>query len=166
VGIRPEIRYIWGTINGKQVKKILIIDDSNTNVVLLEAILLNKGYEIQTAQNVREAYSMMDKEEPSLILLGLRSTGKDASISPVSRFAVIRHSLMNSIIGIGLYQGMEFILQKNASSLAAHSGIVFSRIYNNLRLVLRSRIYSYEMGRDISRNHEVLSRFITTGNTV
>lgn len=105
-----------------------------------------------------------EEAQPSLILLGLRSTGNDARISPVSRLAVIKHSLMNSIIGIGLYQGMEFILQKKASALVAHSGIVFSRIYNNLRLVLRSRIYSYEMGRNLSRNYEVLSRFITTGD--
>ncbi len=53
------------------MKKILIIDDSNTNVVLLEAILLSKGYEIQTAQNVKEAYTMMSREQPALILLDL-----------------------------------------------------------------------------------------------
>ena len=53
------------------MKRILIIDDSNTNVVLLEAILINKGYEIEKALNVREAYSMMDKEQPALILLDL-----------------------------------------------------------------------------------------------
>jgi hypothetical protein len=100
---------------------------------------------------------------PSRILLGIRSTERDARISPAGRFAVIRHSLMNSIIGIGLYQGMEFIMQKKATDLVAHGGIVFSRMYNNLRLVLGSRIYSFVMGRDVSRNHEVLSRFITSG---
>jgi DNA-binding response OmpR family regulator len=52
-------------------KKILIVDDSNTNVVLLEAILTSKGYEIKTALNVKEAYSMLEKERPELILLDL-----------------------------------------------------------------------------------------------
>ena len=53
------------------MKKILIVDDSNTNVVLLEAILNSKGYDIQTALNVKEAYSMMADSPPSLILLDL-----------------------------------------------------------------------------------------------
>ena len=52
-------------------KKILIVDDSNTNVVLLEAILTSKGYEIKTALNVKEAYSMLEKDRPALILLDL-----------------------------------------------------------------------------------------------
>jgi len=105
-----------------------------------------------------------EEARPSLILLGIRSTENDARISPVGRLAVIKHSLMHSVIGIGLYQGMEFIMQKKASALVAHGGIVFSRMYNNLRLVLGSRIYSFVMGRDISRNYEVLSRFITSGD--
>ncbi|MFW5657949.1 MAG: response regulator [Bacteroidota bacterium] len=50
---------------------ILVIDDSNTNVVLLEAILNDKGYNIQTALNVKEAFNIMDKQLPDLILLDL-----------------------------------------------------------------------------------------------
>ncbi len=53
------------------MKKILIIDDSNTNVVLLEAILNSRGYDIQTAYNVDEAQNMMTKDRPELILLDL-----------------------------------------------------------------------------------------------
>ena len=52
-------------------KKILVIDDSNTNVVLLEAILKNHGYMILTAMSVREAYEILDNEHPVLILLDL-----------------------------------------------------------------------------------------------
>jgi CheY-like chemotaxis protein len=53
------------------MKKILIVDDSNTNVVLLEAILNSRGYQIQTAYNVDEAQHMMARERPELILLDL-----------------------------------------------------------------------------------------------
>ena len=52
-------------------KKILIVDDSNTNVVLLEAILNSMGYDIKTALNVKEAYTMLEKDRPELILLDL-----------------------------------------------------------------------------------------------
>ena len=51
--------------------KILVVDDSTTNVVLLEAILDEKGYTIETALNAKEAYSIIEKETPDLILLDL-----------------------------------------------------------------------------------------------
>lgn len=53
------------------MKKILIVDDSNTNVVLLEAILVSKGYSIRTAYNVDEAYKLIEMDRPELILLDL-----------------------------------------------------------------------------------------------
>jgi len=50
---------------------ILIIDDSNTNVVLLQAILQSKGYHTMTAGGVKEAYTVIGKQMPDLILLDL-----------------------------------------------------------------------------------------------
>jgi len=50
---------------------ILVIDDSSTNLVLLEAILVERGYIIQTALSVKEAFSIMNKLKPDLILLDL-----------------------------------------------------------------------------------------------
>jgi len=51
--------------------KIMVVDDSTTNVVLLEAILDEKGYRIETALNASEAYALIEKEIPDLILLDL-----------------------------------------------------------------------------------------------
>jgi len=51
--------------------KILVVDDSTTNVVLLEAILDEKGYKIETALNAKEAYTIIEKDTPDLILLDL-----------------------------------------------------------------------------------------------
>ena len=51
--------------------KILVVDDSTTNIVLLEAILDERGYKIETALNAKEAYSIIAKESPDLILLDL-----------------------------------------------------------------------------------------------
>jgi CheY-like chemotaxis protein len=51
--------------------RILVIDDSTTNVVLLEAILSEKGYHIETALNAREAFVRLEKQLPDLILLDL-----------------------------------------------------------------------------------------------
>jgi len=51
--------------------KVLVVDDSTTNVVLLEAILEEKGYKIVTALNASEAFSIIKKDPPDLILLDL-----------------------------------------------------------------------------------------------
>ena len=52
-------------------KNVLVIDNSSTNLVLLEAILVERGYTIQTAYSVKEAYAIMTKFRPDLILLDL-----------------------------------------------------------------------------------------------
>jgi CheY-like chemotaxis protein len=51
--------------------KILVVDDSSTNIVLLEAILSGQGYAIETALSVKEALSIVKKETVDLILLDL-----------------------------------------------------------------------------------------------
>jgi len=51
-------------------KTILVIDDSTTNVVLLEAVLMNKGYTIDKAMNVKEAYEVMQKKIAPLNFVG------------------------------------------------------------------------------------------------
>jgi PleD family two-component response regulator len=50
---------------------ILVVDDSNTNIVLLEAILADRGYKIDTALNVKDALHCIEKQKPDLILLDL-----------------------------------------------------------------------------------------------
>lgn len=50
---------------------ILIVDDSETNLVLLEAILEDDGFNVKTAYNVKEAEEVLKSTIPQLILLDL-----------------------------------------------------------------------------------------------
>jgi DNA-binding response OmpR family regulator len=50
---------------------ILIVDDSETNLVLLEAILEDDGFEVQKAYSAREAQELLHKSIPDIILLDL-----------------------------------------------------------------------------------------------
>lgn len=52
--------------------KILVIDDSITNVVLLNAILSESGYATKTAFDAGDALKMLNKDIPDLILLDLQ----------------------------------------------------------------------------------------------
>jgi len=64
-------KYKFNEMKSENEKNILVVDDSTTNIVLLEAILDEKGYKIYTALNVKEAYSIIAKHHPDLILLDL-----------------------------------------------------------------------------------------------
>lgn len=49
--------------------KILIIDDSNTNVVLLESLLKKNGYDVSSALSAREGLKSIENGKPDLIYL-------------------------------------------------------------------------------------------------
>lgn len=52
-------------------KKILVVDDSSTNVILLEALLQREGFEVITSLNAKEGLKYVRKLNPDLILLDL-----------------------------------------------------------------------------------------------
>jgi hypothetical protein len=96
------------------------------------------------------------------LLLGTRYTGRRARIFPVSKTAALRHALTNSIIGIGLYQGLEFLSQKSFKESVQHVGFLFSRVYNNLILLKQTRVFEFLIGREVDRNYECLRDFFLT----
>jgi DNA-binding NtrC family response regulator len=55
----------------KRKKNILIIDDSNTNLLLLDWVLEQEGYNAHKALSVAEAKKLIKKRKPDLILLDL-----------------------------------------------------------------------------------------------
>jgi len=55
----------------KSKLQILVVDDSITNVVLLNAVLSEEGYKVQTAFNVPDALKLIASEKPDLVLLDL-----------------------------------------------------------------------------------------------
>lgn len=50
---------------------VLIVDDSETNLVLLEAILEDSGCKVEKAYSAKEAMVFLSKSIPNLILLDL-----------------------------------------------------------------------------------------------
>lgn len=58
-------------MNDNKNYNILVVDDSTTNIVLLEAILEEKGYIIHKALSAREAFNIISKNKIDLILLDL-----------------------------------------------------------------------------------------------
>lgn len=58
-------------------EKVLIIDDSLTNNVLLESLLQSEGIDSTLAYSGKEALDILKKEPPSLILLDIMMPDMD-----------------------------------------------------------------------------------------
>jgi hypothetical protein len=90
--------------------------------------------------------------DPGIVLLGGRTLSQECRIEPAGMRAGIRGMVVNSVVGMGLFQGLEFILERSPWELLAKAQIGWSRLANCLRLLRRSRICHLHLGRDLDRN--------------
>jgi hypothetical protein len=98
--------------------------------------------------------------DPGVVFLGHRSFSRNCEILPAGLGAATRAMITNCVVGLGLFQGMEFVLQRSLGELAGKAGVAWSRFRNSLRLVRRSRNYHLILGRDIEENGRVVMQFL------
>jgi CheY-like chemotaxis protein len=96
-------------------KEILIVDDSATNVFLIESVLTEYGYKTISATNAKDAFKAVDKKKPDLILLDLlmpqisgfdfiktiKQNPKNHAIPIIAVSAVTDEESINEIITLG-----------------------------------------------------------------
>jgi CheY-like chemotaxis protein len=58
-------------------KEILVVDDSETNLLLLQAVLEDAGYHVVVMDDTNKAVEYIHKNKPDLILLDLLMPGMD-----------------------------------------------------------------------------------------
>ncbi len=56
---------------------ILVVEDNPANQMLVEAILLGRGYVVRFASSAPEALTSIDDERPDLILMDIQLPGQD-----------------------------------------------------------------------------------------
>ena len=59
------------------VQKILLVDDSKTELAVLSELLLRRGYEVRTAETGEEALRKLAEEKPDLILMDIVMPGQN-----------------------------------------------------------------------------------------
>lgn len=96
---------------------------------------------------------------PGLVFLGKRSLDMDCRIRPVNMSVAMRSMVANCVVGLGLFQGMEFIFQRSRWELANKARVAGSRLRNSWRLLRRSKNYELLLGRDQKRNARTLLDF-------
>lgn len=98
--------------------------------------------------------------QPGIVLLGERALGCGAKIEPAGRLGASKGFIKNAVIGLGLHQGMEYLLGRNLWETLSRASLAFSRLNNSLKVLRRSQVYRYTIGHDIERNNQVLLDFL------
>ena len=98
---------------------------------------------------------------PGPVLVGVRHSGDTSRIEETTRLALFKFLVRDLVIGMGIFQGVEFLFRNRLSGLLRHSVIMASRMRSAIALSRRSRPYIFRMGRNIERNIETLDQFLT-----
>lgn len=90
--------------------------------------------------------------DPGLLLIGRRTLAARGRLERASYRTAMAAMVPHSIVGLGLFQGLEYLLSRSGRELVWKSGVVMSRARNAHRLVRRSRCFILHMGRDPEQN--------------
>jgi hypothetical protein len=101
------------------------------------------------------------KAEPGLILVGERNLGEISEIVPLARRQAFKAMLKYMIVGLGVYQGLEFLLERGISDLLGKGTVFASRLYNSLALLYRAPAYRFVLGRNKAKNTQTLIAFLS-----
>lgn len=98
--------------------------------------------------------------EPALVLIGQRNLGDESEIVRIWRLGAFKSLIKYMVVGLGVYQGLEFLLEKGLLDALGKIGVGFSRLYNSLRLLGRVKTYRFVLGRDQEKNRRTLLEFL------
>ena len=93
-----------------------------------------------------------DSVDGRILLVGQRNLGDVSTIVPISRFTAFGAVLKYMVVGLGVYQGLEFLLERGSWELYGKFGLVASRFRNASALLRQCSTYRFIMGRNIQQN--------------
>jgi hypothetical protein len=95
---------------------------------------------------------VVDRAKPGLLLLGRRTLAREGRLDPASYTAAMQDMVPNLIVGLGLFQGLEYLLQRSTREIAGKASLGWSRLRNAHTLVRASATFLFHMGRDPDAN--------------
>jgi len=105
------------------------------------------------------AHRVRPSAEPGIVLLGSRILSADCRIEPAGMLAGLRAMVAASVIGLGLFHGLEFVLESSPWELLSKFSLASSRLRNCVQLLRRSEIRRLRLGRDPERNARTVAEY-------
>jgi len=98
---------------------------------------------------------------PDVIFVCNRTLGTEPRVRRAGFFVGLGASVRHMIVGVGLYQGLEFMLQSSAAELMRSTGTGLSRTWAAMRALRRADVMGLDLGRDRESNARAVARFLT-----
>jgi hypothetical protein len=98
--------------------------------------------------------------EPGIILIGERVLGCKSEIKAAGKLKALNELIKNSVVGLGLAQGLEYILGRDLRLVLANSRLAYSRFINCQKILHRSRVYRFIIGHNTKDNIKTLVKFL------
>jgi hypothetical protein len=106
------------------------------------------------------AHRVKPSAEPGIVFLGRRSLAPNCRIEAAGRKEAMHSMLADCVIGLGLFQGLEFVVRASAVELAGKLRIGASRFRNARRLFASSQVCRLVLGRDPAENAATVVEFV------
>jgi hypothetical protein len=101
-----------------------------------------------------------DAADAGMVLVGQRNLGDVSRIVPMAYPDALLALIRYMVVGLGVYQGLEFLLERGLWEMVGKAGVVASRLYNSQRLLSRAKAYRFVLGRDTRLNFHTLVNFV------
>lgn len=96
----------------------------------------------------------------SILFTSKRLINGEPTIEEVSKRKVLSSLISNAVVGVGLYQGLEFILNNSTWDVLFKLPIFYRRLFLALKFSIATKTYQFNLSRDTSRNAQVLRQAI------
>jgi hypothetical protein len=95
------------------------------------------------------------------LVIGRRSLGREARLEPARRAAAAGPLLREAVVGVGVYQGMEFILQRGMRDTLGKLDVAATRAARCAGALRRAQVWRLTVGRDRERNWAALDPLLS-----
>ena len=105
------------------------------------------------------ASRVSDSASPGVVLIGRRTMASECRITGASLRDGLSACLSHCIIGLGLYQGMEFVLEHSGWEILGKAGVAWSRARNCYKLLRGANIAVLHLGKDARNNADAVVEY-------
>jgi hypothetical protein len=106
------------------------------------------------------AHRVQKSSSPGIVFLARRSLRSDCLIQQAGFLDRYRSIVADCVVGLGLFQGIEFLLRRSPLEILGKIGVAWSRLRAARTLFRRSEVYCLVLGRDTARNADTVFRFV------
>jgi hypothetical protein len=105
---------------------------------------------------VKPADRISGSADPGLVFVGGRSLSNDCRVERASFTTGFRMMVNNCVVGLALFQGVEFILNTSPLQMISMAGMAISRLRSSLMLLRRSEVYRVWLGQNRELNAQTV----------